>query len=147
MAFNKLLLLLVLIIIIHPFLYNVILKALSKIDKFFLKVGARQMTCVLKHPGCGANNISEGKKTKRGQDRSEHPLSHRFQRVTPRSWSATALCSRSRASPKRPDTTAESWGGFMTDKHKELCRVQLTSFYFQPYRGQILERRISCRDT
>lgn len=44
MAFNKLLLLLILIIIIHPFLCNVILRALSKIEKFFLKVGARQMT-------------------------------------------------------------------------------------------------------
>lgn len=44
MTFNKLLLLLILIIIIHPFVCNVILRALSKIEKFSLKVGAWQMT-------------------------------------------------------------------------------------------------------
>lgn len=147
MAFNKLLLLLILIIIIHPFLCNVILRALSKIEKFFLKVGARQMTVSSNTQDLEPTTSVRGKKTKRGQEQSECPRSHRFQRVTPRSWSATALCSRSRASPKQPDTNAESWGGFMTDKHKELCRVHLTPFYFQPYRGQILERRISCRDT
>lgn len=44
MTFNKLLLLLILIIIIHPFLCNVILRALSKIEKFSLRVAAWQMT-------------------------------------------------------------------------------------------------------
>lgn len=44
MTFNKLLLLLILIIITHPFLCNVILRVLSKIEKFSLRVGAWQMT-------------------------------------------------------------------------------------------------------
>jgi len=44
MTFNKLLLLLILIIIIHPFLCNVILRALSKIEKFSLKFGEQKTT-------------------------------------------------------------------------------------------------------
>lgn len=127
MAFNKLLLLLILIIIIHPFLCNVILRALSKIEKFFLKVGARQTTVSSNTQNVEPTTSVREKKTKRRQERSECPLCHGFQWLMPRSWSATALCSRSRASPKQADTNAESWGAFMTDKHKELCRAHLTS--------------------
>lgn len=68
------------------------------------------------------------KKTTCRQVRCECLFSHGHQWVMPWSWSATTLCYCSRASPKWADTSAESRGGFMTDNHKELCKVHLTYF-------------------
>lgn len=127
MTFNKLLWLLILIIIIHPFLCNVILRALSKIEKFSLKVGAWQMTVSsnTQHP---EPTTSAGKKDKVQAGTVWTSSLTPSPAVMPWSWSTTALCSRSRASPTRAETSGESWGGFMTDSHKELCRVHLTYF-------------------
>lgn len=128
MTFNKLLLLLILIIIIHPFLCNVILRALSKIEKFFLKVGARQMT-VASNTQNLEPTTSSGKKRQSVGRSCVNVFSHTVSSglcLGPGPPQPSALTAK--PPPKWADTSAESWGTFTTDNHKELCRVHLTYF-------------------